>query len=105
TPRAAAPARDRVSPRPSSRDQDILSSTERRYRLYCATSTSAANLSSRRIGPVWFVTDMRERVKGNAATTEEEQMTATTKAIGIGYFEIPVSNLARAKQFYEAVFQ
>lgn len=32
-------------------------------------------------------------------------MTTMTKTIAVGWFEIPVSNLARAKKFYEAVFE
>jgi predicted enzyme related to lactoylglutathione lyase len=32
-------------------------------------------------------------------------MTTMTKTIAVGWFEIPVSNLARAKKFYETVFE
>ncbi len=32
-------------------------------------------------------------------------MTSLTKTVGVGWFEIPVSNLARAKGFYETVFE
>ncbi len=32
-------------------------------------------------------------------------MTTMTKTIAVGWFEIPVSNLGRAKKFYETVFE
>lgn len=32
-------------------------------------------------------------------------MTTMTKTIGVGWFEIPVRDLARAKKFYETVFE
>ncbi len=32
-------------------------------------------------------------------------MTTMPKTIAVGWFEIPVSNLARAKKFYETVFE
>ncbi len=32
-------------------------------------------------------------------------MTTMTKTIAVGWFEIPVSNMARAKKFYETVFE
>ena len=32
-------------------------------------------------------------------------MTTLTKTVAVGWFEIPVSNVARAKQFYETVFE
>ena len=32
-------------------------------------------------------------------------MTTLTETVAVGWFEIPVSNVARAKQFYETVFE